>query len=76
MTYSYATDFHYIHGSLDAEELVLTKYIDMLNKGYQKEMDNNPNLWIGKLNNDPKHWAEYGVYTIGDLENYLDKEAS
>ena len=41
----------------------------------QKEMDNNPDLWIGLLTNDIHHWAECGVHTPGDLEAYLDREA-
>ena len=29
---------------------------------------------IGTLTNDPEHWAGYGVYTIGQLQDYLEKE--
>ena len=28
-----------------------------------KEMERNPNIWIGMIVEDPEHWAEYGVYT-------------
>ena len=56
-----------------AEKLV--KHIDAINAESQKEMDNNPDLWIGLLTNDIHHWAECGVHTPGDLEAYLDREA-
>ena len=39
-------------------------------------MDENPSLWIGKLTNDPDHWAEYGVYSPRTLDAYLYAEAS
>ena len=29
---------------------------------------------IGTLTNDWKHWAGYGVYTVEQLLNYLEKE--
>jgi hypothetical protein len=38
-------------------------------------MDAIPNLWIGKLTNDPDHWADYGVYSPEGFERYLDNEA-
>ena len=37
-------------------------------------MDENPNLWVGRLTNDPNHWNDYGVYTPEDFEKYLDNE--
>jgi hypothetical protein len=56
------------------KELNLMNYINQLNEAAQKDMDADPNLWIGKLSNDPDHWAEYGVYTPASLELYLDAE--
>ena len=56
-----------------AEKLV--KHINKINAASQKEVENNPGLWIPKITNDPKHWAEYGVHTPGELEAYLDREA-
>ena len=50
-------------------------YINQLNEAAQKDMDADPNLWIGELTNDPDHWAEYGVYTPKQLGAYLDREA-
>ena len=41
----------------------------------QRQMENDPDLWIGMLTNDIFHWAEYGVHTVADLEKYLDAEA-
>jgi len=54
----------------------LKDYIDDLNKVADKLMKDDPNLVISKLTNDPKHWAEYGVHTVKELENYLDAEAA
>ena len=53
----------------------LVKHIDKINADAQKAMDNDPGLWIGKLTNDPDHWADYGVYSPQTLEAYLDAEA-
>lgn len=55
-------------------ELELVAHIDAMNAMAQKEMDETPGLWIGKLTNDPKHWAEYGVYSVSALELYLERE--
>ena len=56
-----------------AEKLVA--HINKLNADAQKQMENDPDLWIGMLTNDIFHWAEYGVHTVADLEKYLDAEA-
>jgi hypothetical protein len=56
------------------KELNLINYINEMNEKAQKRMDENPDVWIGKLTNDPDHWAGYGVYCISDLLNYLDAE--
>lgn len=53
---------------------LLVKHIDSINLESQKEMDNNPDLFIGMLTNDIHHWAEYGVHTVADLELYLERE--
>ena len=53
----------------------LVDYINCKNSDAQKLMDNNPDLWVGTLTNDISHWAEYGVHTPAELENYLDREA-
>jgi len=53
----------------------LIEYINKVNADAQSRMNENPNLWIGKLTNDPDHWADYGVYTPEDFERYLDNEA-
>ena len=29
---------------------------------------------VGFLTNDLKHWASYGVYTIGQFQLYLERE--
>jgi hypothetical protein len=29
---------------------------------------------IGMLTNDPKHWAWYGVYTVEQFLDYLERE--
>ena len=53
----------------------LIEHINKFNEDNQSKMDENPNLWIGRLTNDPDHWADYGVYTPEDFERYLDNEA-
>jgi len=53
----------------------LIEYINKINENAQSKMDENPNLWVGRLTNDPDHWADYGVYTPEDFERYLDNEA-
>ena len=53
----------------------LIEYINKINADAQSRMNENPNIWIGKLTNDPDHWADYGVYTPEDFERYLDNEA-
>jgi len=53
----------------------LINHINKVNADAQSRMDAIPNLWIGKLTNDPDHWADYGVYTPEDFERYLDNEA-
>ena len=29
---------------------------------------------VGLLTNDPEHWAGYGVYTIAQFQDYLERE--
>ena len=29
---------------------------------------------VGFLTNDPEHWAGYGVYTIAQFQDYLERE--
>ena len=53
----------------------LIEHINKFNEDNQSKMDENPNLWIGRLTNDPNHWNDYGVYTPEDFEKYLDNEA-
>ena len=66
---------NYADKYFDWERDELVKYIDKMNATSKKLMDENPGLWIGKLTNDPDHWADYGVYSPKSLEAYLDKEA-
>jgi len=53
-------------------ELVI--YINEMNAEAQKRMDADPTLWVGKMTNDPDHWADYGVYTVDQFLDYLDQE--
>ena len=46
----------------------LVKHINKLNEETRKSGA------VGFLTNDPDHWAEYGVYTIGDFQVYLERE--
>ncbi len=52
----------------------LIEHINKINADTKSIVDSNPNLWIGRLTNDPDHWAAYGVYTPEDFEKYLDNE--
>ena len=54
----------------------LTEYINEMNKVADQVMKDNPDMVICKLTNDPKPWAEYGIHTVSELENYLDAEAA
>jgi len=56
------------------KQMRLINHINNVNADTKSMMDSNPNLWIGKLTNDPDHWAAYGVYTPEDFEKYLDNE--
>ena len=64
------------YGYFDWQRNELVKYIDKINADAQKAMDNDPDLWIGKLTNNPDHWAGYGVYDPYTLDAYLDAEAA
>ena len=50
---------------------------------YQNDLVNHINILnqqtrdrgaVGFLTNDPDHWAGYGVYTIGQFQDYLERE--
>ena len=56
------------------KQMRLINHINNVNADTKSMMDSNPNLWIGKLTNDPNHWAAYSVYTPEDFEKYLDNE--
>jgi hypothetical protein len=52
----------------------LTTHIKSINKSSKKEMDANPNLWIGTIVEDPKHWADYGITTPAQFDRYQDEQ--
>tara|TARA_Y100001951_G_C11125359_1_gene175160 strand:- start:111 stop:353 length:243 start_codon:yes stop_codon:yes gene_type:complete len=56
------------------KQMTLIEHINKVNADTKSIVEANPNLWIGKLTNDPDHWACYGVYTSEDFEKYLDNE--
>ena len=45
--------------------------VNHINKLNQETIDSGA---VGILTNDPDHWAEYGVYTVGDFQDYLERE--
>ena len=57
------------------KQMRLINHINKVNADAKSMMDELSNLWVGKLTNDPDHWADYGVYTPEDFERYLDNEA-
>ena len=56
------------------KQMRLINHINNVNADAKSMMDELSNLWVGKLTNDPDHWAAYGVYTPEDFEKYLDNE--
>ena len=53
--------------------LELTNHIKSINEKSKKEMDSNPNLWIGTIVEDPTHWEEYGITTPAQFDRYQDE---
>lgn len=51
----------------------LTNHIKSINEKSKKEMDSNPNLWIGTIVEDPTHWEEYGITTPAQFDRYQDE---
>ena len=51
----------------------LTNHIKSINEKSKKDMDANPNLWIGHIVEDPKHWEEYGITTPAQFDRYQDE---
>ena len=51
----------------------LVNHIKAINETSKKEMDANPNLWIGHIVEDPKHWEEYGITTPAQFDRYQDE---
>ena len=52
----------------------LTTYIKSINKASRKEMADNPDLWIGKIVEDPEHWESYGIFTPAEFDRYQDEQ--
>ena len=52
----------------------LTTYIKSINKASKKEMDANPDLWIGMIVEDPEHWESYGIFTPSEFDRYMDEQ--
>jgi len=50
----------------------LVNHIKSINEKSKKDMDANPNLWIGHIVEDPKHWEEYGITTPAQFDRYQD----
>jgi len=46
----------------------LVKYINKLNEKTRARGA------VGFLTNDPDHWAGYGVFNIGQFQDYLERE--
>lgn len=51
----------------------LVNHIKSKNAKSRKEMERNPNIWIGMIVEDPEHWAKYGVYTPAQYDRYMDE---
>ena len=64
-----ATDYNQIR----QDEIDLINHIKEINAKSKEEMKNNPNMFIGMLVEDIKHWLEYDVRTIAQFERYMDE---
>ena len=64
-----ATDYNQIR----QDEIDLINHIKEINAKSKKEMKDNPNMFIGMLVEDIKHWLEYDVRTIAQFERYMDE---
>ena len=51
----------------------LTNHIKSINEKSKKDMDANPNLWIGHIVEDLKHWEEYEITTPAQFDRYQDE---
>lgn len=62
------------YNQLRKDELELVAHIKEINANSKKEMLETPNCFIGMLVDDSAYWREYGVYTVKQLERYLDEQ--
>ena len=52
----------------------LVQHIEAINVKSQAWVDEDPkNRWSGMVVTDPKHWAEYGIYTPAEYDRYQDE---
>ena len=51
----------------------LINHINNVNADTKSMMDSNPNLWIGTIVEDPKHWEDYGITTPAQFDRYNDE---
>ena len=52
----------------------LVQHIEAINVKTQAWVDADPkNRWAGSVVTDPKHWAEYGIYTPAEYDRYQDE---
>jgi hypothetical protein len=52
----------------------LVQHIEAINVKSQAWVDADPkNRWSGMVVTDPKHWAEYGIYTPAEYDRYQDE---
>ena len=49
----------------------MNKLVEHINKLNEKTRARGA---VGFLTNDPDHWASYNVYTIGQFQDYLERE--
>ena len=61
------------YNQIRQDEIDLINHIKEINNKSKEEMKDNPNLFIGMLVEDIKHWLEYDVRTIAQFERYMDE---
>jgi hypothetical protein len=50
----------------------LLEHLKQMNIKSQKWVDEDPkNRWSSMITEDPKHWADYKIYTVNEFKHYM-----
>ena len=50
----------------------LINHIRRINEEGRERMANDPSIWVSMITEDPDHWADYGITTPEEFDQYLD----